>query len=74
MIDPAPLAHEPSDAEIARRVALLDLAADHPQRLWEPFARHLDRPTALTTALLQRWLGGRPVAVTDLLTRRQGDR
>jgi hypothetical protein len=74
MIDPDPLAHEPSDAELARRVALLDLPSDHPRRLWEPFARYLDRPTSLTTALLQRWLGGRPVTVTDLLTRRQGDR
>lgn len=70
MIDPAPLAHEPSDAEIARRVAVLDLPADDPQRRWEPFVRHLDRPTVLTTTLLQRWLGGRPVSTTDLLTKR----
>ncbi|MCO1656887.1 hypothetical protein [Pseudonocardia humida] len=74
MIDPAPLAHEPSDSELARRVALLELPPEHPQRIWEPFTRYLDRPTSLTTALLQRWLGGRPVTVTDLLTRRHGDR
>ncbi|WP_214407316.1 hypothetical protein [Pseudonocardia lacus] len=74
MIDPAPLAHEPSDAEVARRVALLELPPDHPQRMWEPFARHLDGPTSATAALLQHWLGGRPVTATDLLTRRHGHR
>src|ERR1044071_6924148 len=71
MIDPAPLAHEPSDA---RPVALLDLPAEHPQRQWEPFTRYVDQSTALTTALLQRWLGGRPVQAVDPLTRRHGDR
>jgi chorismate-pyruvate lyase len=74
MIDPDPLAHEPSDAEVARRVALLELPPDHPQRRWEPFVRHLDRPTSLTTGLLQRWVAGRPVTAVDLLTRLQGDR
>jgi chorismate-pyruvate lyase len=73
MIDPAPLAHEPSDSEIARRIALLDLPADDPRRRWEAFARHLDHPTAPTTALLQHWLD-RPVTVTDLLTREQHGR
>jgi chorismate-pyruvate lyase len=71
MIEPAPLAHEPSGA---RPLALLDLPTGHPQRQWEPFTRYLDRPIALTTALLQRWLGGRPVTETDLMVRHHGDR
>jgi len=71
MVEPAPLAHEPSGA---RPVALLELLPGQPQREWGPFTRHLDRPTALTTALLQRWLGGRPVTATDLMTRCHGDR
>jgi hypothetical protein len=74
MIDPAALAHEPTDAELARRVALLDLPADDPRRQWEDFRRHLDRPTALLAHLLQRWLGGRQVTVTDLQTRLHGHR
>lgn len=69
MIDPAALAHEPTDAELARRVALLELPTDDPRRQWEPFRRHLDRPAALLAHLLQRWLGGRQVTVTDLLTK-----
>jgi chorismate-pyruvate lyase len=73
MIDPAPLAHEPSDTEIARRIALLDLPAADPRRLWEPFTRHLDHPTALTTTLLQHWLD-RPVHPVELLTREQRGR
>jgi hypothetical protein len=74
MIDPAPLAHEPSDAELARRIALLDLPPDDPRRCWEPFVRHVDHPTMLTTTLLQRWLGDRPVSTTDLLTKRDEHR
>jgi chorismate-pyruvate lyase len=73
MIDPAALAHEPTDAEIARRIALLELPVDDPRRLWEPFTRHLDHPTASTTALLQHWLD-RPVHPVELLTRQQRGR
>jgi chorismate-pyruvate lyase len=68
MIDPAPLAHEPPDAEIARRIALLDLPAEDPRRLWEPLTRHLDHPTAPTTTLLQHWLD-RPVHPVQLQRR-----
>jgi hypothetical protein len=74
MIDSAPLAHEPSDAEIARRIAVLELPRDDPRRLWEPFTRHLDQPAIPTAALLQRWLGGSPVTATDLLTRERNGR
>lgn len=74
MIDSAPLAHEPSDAEIARRIAVLELPTDDPRRLWEPFTRRLDDPATPTAALLQRWLGGSPVTATDLLTREQNGR
>jgi hypothetical protein len=73
MIDPAALAHEQCDAGIARRIALLDLPVDDPRRLWEPFSRHLDHPTAPTAALLRHWLD-RPVRPVDLLTRRRGER
>src|SRR3954469_12856454 len=73
MIDPAPLAHEPPDAEIARRIALLDLPAADPRRLWEPFTRHLDHPTAPTTTLLQHWLDP-PVRPVQLQRREQRGR
>jgi chorismate-pyruvate lyase len=73
MIDPAPLAHEPPDAEIARRIALLDLPAGDPRRLWEPLTRHLDHPTAPTTTLLQHWLD-RPVRPVQLQRREQRGR